>query len=329
MLSLPDFKEKQLLFVRADWGKPSHLRFFNDNIVFAQKEKKGEKWKVVNRVSVHKTFAVFISGDLSFTTNFLKEAKEHGISIFFMKNNFQTYAGMMTMAEGHFVLRGRQYALSEETELEMAKKIVEHKIRNQTALLKIKASSEEKVVFDTHMQESLQKLAAATKNQEVLGIEGNFSRVYFSQYFKSAGWRRRAPRTKEDINNLLMDIGYTFLYNLTDSLLRLHGFDTYKGVYHKQFFSRRSLACDLMEPFRVLIDKQIMKSYNLGQINEDDFKVINGAYRLPFEAQSKYANLFLQCLMDNKEDVFMYVHGFYQHIMKPEKYPFPEYHFNG
>lgn len=327
MISLPDFKEKQLLFVKADWGKPSHLRFHNDNIVFDQKDDKNGNWKTVNRVSVHKAFAVFISGDLSFTTNFLKESKEHGVSVFFLKNNLELYTGMMTTAEGHYLLRMKQYGLSAQQELAMAKKIVENKIRNQVTLLKEKASREEKEELDVRLQEVLATLAAAEKDQEVLGIEGHFSKVYFSHFFKSVQWRRRAPRTKEDINNLLMDIGYSFLFNFTDSILRLHGFDTYKGVYHKQWFQRRSLACDLMEPFRVLIDKQIMKAYNLGQIKEDDFTFANGAFLLPFEHQPKYAQLFLQCLMDHKEDIFGYVHGFYQHVMKPEKYEFPEYRF--
>lgn len=321
MISLPDFKEKQLLFVKADWGTPSHLRFYNDNIVF-EKDK-----KVVNRVSVHKTFAVFISGDLSFTTNFLKQAKEHGVSIFFLKNNLEMYTGMMTTAEGHYVLRGKQYLLTPAAELEMAKKIVENKIRNQATLLKEKITPEEREVLVSELQDVLAKLHEAKKDQEVLGIEGNYSRTYFAEYYKEARWRRRAPRTKEDIVNVLMDIGYTFLFNFTDSLLRLHGFDTYKGVYHKQFFQRRSLACDIMEPFRVLIDKQIVKGYNLGQISEDDFDFVNGAFVLPFDKQSKYVQLFLQCLMDNKEDIFAFVHGFYRHIMDRKLNPFPIYEF--
>ena len=57
-------------------------------------------------------------------------------------------------------------------------------------------------------------------------------------------------------------------FNCMDSLLRLYGFDTYKGFYHKLFFQRKSLACDVMEPFRCVIDKQILKAFNLGQIDE-------------------------------------------------------------
>jgi len=147
--------------------------------------------------------------------------------------------------------------------------------------------------------------------------------VYFGEYFKDISWRRRAPRTKEDLPNFLMDMGYTFLFNFVDSVLRLHGFDTFKGFYHRLFFQRRSLACDLMEPFRPLIDKQILKSFNLKQVKENDFKVENGAHKLPFENNAKYDQIFLECLMDNKEMIFNYVHNFYRSVMDPVKNEFP------
>ena len=52
-----------------------------------------------------------------------------------------------------------------------------------------------------------------------------------------------------------MDIGYTYLFNFIDALLRLYGFDTYLGFYHKEFYQRKSLVCDVVEPFRCIIDK--------------------------------------------------------------------------
>jgi CRISP-associated protein Cas1 len=318
MISLPDFKEKQILFVRAEWGKPSHLRFHNDNIVFVQEK------KVINRVSMHKAFAVFICGDLSFTTNFIRHAKEHGISIFLLKNNFELYGGLMTTAEGHYVLRTKQYNTSQSVELEMAKLLVENKIKNQSAVLTSRAETHTRDASDD-LSTIVCKVRATTTNEELLGLEGNYSREYFGKHFKTMEWRRRAPRTKEDINNLLLDMGYTLLFNFVDSLLRLHGFDTYKGFYHKLFFQRRSLACDIMEPLRPLIDKKILKMHNLRQINNNDFSLINGAYVLDFEYYPKYSGLFLESLMDEKESIFRYVHGFYAHVMDSEKNQFPIY----
>ena len=320
MISAPDFKEKQILHVHTDWGKPSRLSFRNDNIVF-EKER-----KIVNRVSVHKTFAVFISGDLSLTTNFIKRAKEHGVSVFFLKNNLEMYGGLLTEAEGHYVLRGKQYGMSEVEQLNMAKKLVANKVFNQIALLKQRTEGDERKTLTLRAEDAKLKIVGIDNHHELLGTEGNYSRQYFKEHFASIGWRRRAPRTKEDIPNLLMDIGYTMLFNFTDSLLRLHGFDTYKGFYHRLFFQRRSLACDIMEPMRPLIDKQILKMYNLKQVSEKDFTISQGVYALPFENQPKYAGSFLKCLMNEKSEIFDYVHGFYQHVMAPEKYSFPEYY---
>jgi CRISP-associated protein Cas1 len=319
MISLPDFKEKQILFVNAEWGKPSHLRFYNENIVFEQNK------KVVNRVSMYKTFAVFICGDLSFTTNFVKQAKEHGISIFLLKQNFELYGGLMTTAEGHYVLRMKQYALTESEELHMAKCLVKNKVLNQSVTLQSKSSDERKKELREKLEDVHSKIMNIANNEELLGMEGNFSRAYFAEHFKTMGWRRRAPRTKEDINNLLLDMGYTLLFNFVDSLLRLHGFDTYKGFYHKLFFQRRSLACDVMEPLRPIIDRQILKMNNLRQIKVEDFTLTQGAYVLPFEYYPKYAGAFLSCLMDEKENIFRYVHGFYSHVMDSTKNGFPEF----
>jgi CRISPR-associated protein Cas1 len=80
-----------------------------------------------------------------------------------------------------------------------------------------------------------------------------------------------------------------------------------------------------MEPFRVLIDKQIVKSLNLKQFNKKDLKFEKGAFVLPFDLYPKYANVFLECLMDNKEDIFSYVQEYYRHVMDSQKYDFPFY----
>lgn len=45
----------------------------------------------------------------------------------------------------------------------------------------------------------------------------------------------------------------------------LHAMDVYCGVLHTMFYMRKSLVCDVMEPFRVIVDEQVKKSLNLGQ----------------------------------------------------------------
>lgn len=316
MISLPDFKEKQILLIKADWGERASVRFLNDNIVFM----KGGQ--VANKASCHKVFAVFVLGDIAVTTGLLKKGLQYGVSFFFLKNNFELYAPFLASAEGNYLLRMKQYSLSAKEEFLMSKCLVKNKISNQLALLKESGKLKDTAEFE---KDILSQLEASQDPQQLLGLEGNVSRQFFSMYFSDINWRRRSPRTRQDIPNFLMDTGYTFLFNFTEALLKLHGFDSYKGFYHKLFFQRKSLACDIVEPMRCLIDKQILKSYNLKQIKEEDFGVEGGKYVLPFENSAKYANIFMQAIMDKKEDIFSYVHGFYKFMMCSEKNKFPEF----
>ena len=316
MLSLPDFKEKQILFVKAEWGERASIRFLNDNIVFMK------DGKTANKASCHKVFAVFVLGDIAVTTGLLKKGLQYGVSFFFLKNNFELYAPVLASAEGNYLLRMKQYSLTDNEEFLMAQKLVKNKVANQLALLEESGKLKNSKEFGENI---FNQINNANNSQQLLGLEGNVSKQFFSMYFSDIKWRRRSPRTKQDIPNFLMDAGYTFLFNFTEALLKLHGFDSYKGFYHKLFFQRKSLACDIMEPMRHLVDKQILKSYNLKQIKEDDFKIEGGKYVLPFENNAKYANLFMQAIMDKKEDIFSYVHDFYKFMMCSEKNKFPEF----
>ena len=118
-----------------------------------------------------------------------------------------------------------------------------------------------------------------------------------------------------------MDIGYTFLFNFIDGMIGIYGFDSYKGFYHKLFFQRKSLSCDLMEPFRCLIDNQILKAYHLKQVNEKDFKVLQGNYRMDIKKRDKYLEILATAIMKNKEDIFCYVRDYYYHVMNKTEFP--------
>lgn len=319
MISLPDFKEKQILIVKAEWGEKASLRFLNENIVFAK------DGKVVNRASCHKVFAAFILGDVYVSTGVMKHARKFGIALYFLKNNFDLYARLPSEAEGNYLLRMKQYGLSAMVERDMSRLIVENKIENQIRLLEEASSPVAKE--EQWKAYTLSSVRSAEDQKQLLGVEGNATSVFFPAYFREVNWRRRSPRAKEDIPNFLLDMGYTYLFNIIDALLRLHGFDTYKGIYHKLFFQRRSLACDIMEPFRCIVEKQLRKSYNLKQIDPKDFRVIKGKYVLSFDKAGKYSRIFMEMIMEHREEIFSYVRQFYRHVMAPEQNAFPYYQY--
>lgn len=293
--------EKQILFIEARYGVDNALQFQNDNVLY---KKDG---KNTNRLSCFKVFAIFIIGNFTITSVLIKKCKKYGISLFLLGDNFECYASIDAGLESNFIVREKQY--QSVGELEMAKKLVKNKIMNQQALLKEKGGV---INSRNNMEEIEIKIKNVKDEKGLLGLEGNYTKEFFGEYFKLVNWIRRMPRTKFDVNNVLLDIGYTFLFNFMDAMLKLYGFDTYKGFYHKLFFQRKSLSCDMVEPFRCLIDRQLVKAHNLGQINSRDFEYINGKYTLSFDNQRKYLAMFSGAIMNSKEDIFSYVKGFYR-----------------
>ena len=57
---------------------------------------------------------------------------------------------------------------------------------------------------------------------------------------------------------------------------------------HQNFYQRKSLVCDIVEPFRVIIDQQIKKAWNLGQIKTEDFTETKGQYILEYKNAKSY-----------------------------------------
>ena len=314
MLTLSDFKQKQILFIQADNNVENKIKFHNENIVFLKDD------KVENRVSCHKIFSIFIIGNLSITTGLIRQCKNFGISLFFLDSNFNLYTRLNALAEGNYLLRMKQYSLTEKQELEMSKNIVLNKVKNQLSLLK----SRNLLPIKNFDEEFFDKIKNASDNQTLLGIEGNFSKDFFKIYFKDLNWYARLPRVKPDITNFLLDMGYTFLFNFIDALLCLFGFDTYKGFYHKLFFQRKSLVCDIIEPFRGIVDREVLKMFTLKIVKEEDFKIVNGKFVLKnFRDNYKYAYVFAEALMKNKEAIYLYIQKFYRFLMDSQKNEFP------
>lgn len=309
MIKKADFNEKRILTVNADYGHRYRLSLLNDNIRFTKDD------VVINQLSYHLVFAVFIIGDISITTSLLKKLSSFGIPVYFLNHNLSVKAATSIESEGNYLLRVKQY--ESKSQLSVSKNIVINKIRSQESILRKAKKHYDKNIFIS----TILKLDEVNNSQQLLGVEGNISREYFQTLFKDIGWIRRAPQTKEDITNLLLDIGYTYLFNYCDALLRLFGFDTYKGYYHQLFFQRKSLVCDVIEPMRPMIDYKILKSYNLGQIKEPDFVYVNGHYdfRNGYKTSKEYSLLFFEEISENKDKIYNYIYQFYKYCMDSNK----------
>ena len=308
MMSWPDFAYKQII-VHQIKDRGEKIRFRADNVVIL-----GSEGNVLLQHTCHRLFALFIIGEISMTSVLLRNAVKYGFPIVLMTGSLRVTAKFNCMAEGNTLLRRRQYEVGERA-LVVAKELIRQKIANQMALIKgLRRLSADNIAAIEYLKAI--DVDCASNRQELMGLEGNASRVFFSSYFSPLGWTRREPRCKRDIYNVLLDIGYTFVFQFVEAMLSLYGFDLYCGVLHTFFFQRKSLVCDIVEPFRCIIDQRIRKAHNLGQIDEKDFFLRNGMYVLEWRNQDKYARLFLKDILSHKEEIFKYCQQYYRWFMR-------------
>lgn len=252
MLSLPDFDEKQILIIESFDTK--NINFENDNLVI----KEGNLIK--NKISLYKIFAIFLIWEVTITSVLIRKFQEFWVTLVLMKKNFLPYLVIWNETEGNFVLRKKQYEKTEEQMLEIAKNIIKIKVKNQLDLLKnFRNKSPDLKENILKIENIYKKIDFADNYDSLLWYEWNVSKIFFQNYFLEIWWIRRAPRTKFDIKNLLLDIWYTYLFHFIEAMLRLYWFDNYYWVYHRTWYQRKSLALDLMEPFRCVIDKALLK----------------------------------------------------------------------
>jgi CRISPR-associated protein Cas1 len=307
---------KQLIVLESDLAK--RFSFSHDNLKVVD-----ETGKTVLQHSCHRIFAIFVIGDGTVTTVLIKNLKKHGISTVFLAYNLKVTFSFLPESRGNFLLREKQYR--HEQNLSIAKQLIANKIENQIFLmqsLRYRTSEENEAIETT--RSILERVPHVQDAGELLGIEGNAAKHYFSTYFKNTPLTGRKPRCKSDPYNLLLDIGYTYLFNYIEANLELYGFDTYYGVFHTPFYQRKSLVCDIVEPFRCVIDRRLRKAHNLKQINLEDFEFTNGQYVLKRGFAKKYTALFFRDILDNKEAIFLFIQAYYRSFMhgKPlETYP--------
>ncbi|MCQ2551283.1 MAG: type V CRISPR-associated endonuclease Cas1 [Clostridia bacterium] len=308
MISLPDFKFKQIVLYYPNEGEKIAVK--NDNLVV-----KDSDGKIKFQVTAYRLFAIFVVGSTTITTEIIRKSKKYGFSICLFSSTMKLYEVIGHKIEGNTLLHKKQYSYSS---LDVGKKIIENKIHNQArAISKIRGKTKNQVETIKKLNNSASNLAMNDYSLlQILGIEGTASKAYFNGIFDTTGWNRRCPRIKTDYINATLDIGYTILFNVIDALLRIYGFDTYYGVLHTCFYMRKSLVCDIMEPFRPIVDMRIRKGINWGEIKESDFKIIGNKYVLEWKNSPKYTQMLLREILNYKEEIFLYIQGYYRNFMK-------------
>lgn len=317
MFTHKDIEFKSIFVVNCI--KDRNLKVSNGELLLEEANEK----KTITKFPFQKILALFIVGPISITTPLIEKCKKNNIALVVMKSNLRPVFFYSCTAEANFLLREKQF-LFNKSDISIAKNLVWNKIKNQHQILKNTRRKNSSIRDACNICiTAMESISSIDDYNFLMGTEGRVSKAFFSAYYQDHNWKGRFPRAKIDSINATLDIGYTILFNFIEVFLRMFGFDPYIGVYHRLWFKRKSLVCDIMEPFRVLIDVQVRKALNLGQIKEKDFQIIKHEYVLRFDKYSDYSAIFYQSLVDRKMDIFRYIQSYYRAFMSNGDKPFP------
>jgi CRISPR-associated protein Cas1 len=131
---------------------------------------------------------------------------------------------------------------------------------------------------ENHDGTSEAALASAADMETVRGVEGAATREH---YGKMSGWFRntefvfegRNKRPPRDPVNAMLSLAYTMTLSTTLAAINTVGLDPAFGFLHADYCGRPSLACDLMEPWRVeMAERFVLRVCNRRELRREHFE---------------------------------------------------------
>jgi len=124
---------------------------------------------------------------------------------------------------------------------------------------------------------TLMEYYESVKENDSTNREGHAAKVYFNSLFG-----KDFSREYDNSINAALDYGYSILLSAFNKAIVSKGYLTQLGIFHRNEFNPFNLSCDLMEPFRPIVDYYVYKNkervfdkeYRLDLINLLNKKVV-------------------------------------------------------
>ncbi len=134
--------------------------------------------------------------------------------------------------------------------------IVSEKIRKQADFLQETGHQEQAMLLTQYTGQI--ELADASNR------EGHAAKVYFNALFGM-----NFTRSADIAINAALNYGYSLLLSAFNREICANGYLTQFGIFHNNMFNHFNLSCDLMEPFRVLVDRLVYQMQPI-EFNKDE-----------------------------------------------------------
>ena len=249
--------------------------------------KDGDCLKILNKRTIVDTIPasglqqLTLAGRTSLSGPVLDFLIKNKIDTVFLTPGGRFRARLLLDESGHVALRQQQYLRLADGpfKLDLARRIVMGKLENQARMLLRRGTQyniDELRTVGVQIKALQKKLATAKDVDQVRGIEGYGARLYYSVFglllreenFIFTGRNRRPPR---DPVNALLSFVYTLFTNEILNGIKRAGLDPYLGALHEISSGRPSLACDLVEEWRVFGERLVLTLINRRVVKPEDF----------------------------------------------------------
>ena len=248
--------------------KQSKISYKNRFLVVKQED--DEKYIHLSEIDT----IIVDSISVSISSYLLKELSDNKINIMFCDEKHNPFGELISYYSKHntskMIKEQIEWKISDKNKLWT--KIVKNKIMNQALLLnKIKSNKYELVL--SYVDDVV--------DGDKTNREGHAAKVYFNAIYGN----KFARNLDNEINSAL-NYGYSVLLSFINKEIINNGYLTQLGIHHKNEFNQFNLTCDLMEPFRVIIDEFVY--YNQERKFDAEYKLnIINIFNKTFKYQGK------------------------------------------
>ncbi|HEY67686.1 MAG TPA: CRISPR-associated endonuclease Cas1, partial [Thermoflexia bacterium] len=252
---------------------------------------KGEE--VLEDVPIIHVDQVVVMGNVQLTTPAVALLLRKEVDVVFLSSRGRFRGRLVTTGSKFARLRHAQLRMLDEEKavLAVARELVAAKLINQAHLLERLGARR----AAREIERDVRKARRASSLDGLRGHEGAAGARYFAALRRLIpsewGFVKRTYHPPPDPVNALLSLGYTLLLKDAVAAAQLVGLDPYLGFFHALDYGRPSLALDLIEPFRPLVDGLVLGWIVERKVSPRDFRPArreDGAVLLDDEARTRY-----------------------------------------
>lgn len=183
---------------------------------------------------------------VSLTTALLAELTKHKVKVIFCDEKHNPSSELVSYYGSHDASMKikRQIEWSKHVKDAVWTELVREKIKQQSLHLSVHKKHEAAELLREYMQ--------GIQLGDVTNREGHAAKVYFNALFG-----KDFTRSEENPINAALNYGYGIILSYFNREIVSSGYVTQLGLFHDNMFNQFNLASDLMEPFRILIDRSV------------------------------------------------------------------------